>query len=181
MPLPQETPPASNSSLLLCQDEAIARMFADCSAFQTEVGEATTADALHHVVDWNYLEADDTLFDNARVLIELGDISRSLSGAWSTQGSVLASIERKQAVFTETNDNYRTSKAEFMRFVSDVMYEMEAKSKAASEQILGFNPLRFNSYQVVDGPCLVPASEVAQSDTETQKVIWWIEIAFGVT
>lgn len=181
MPLPQETPPVSTSSLLLCQDEAIARMFADCDAFKTEVGAATTADALHHVVDWNYLEADDTLFENARVLVELGDINRTLSGAWFTQGSVLASIERKQAVFDETNDNYRTSKAEFMRFVSDVMYELEAKSKAASEQILGFNPLRFNSYNVVDGPCLVPASEVANTRDGTPKVIWWIEIAFGVT
>lgn len=187
MAIPQVTPPADGRSLLWAQDENLARMFAASIAFQEEVGTDGNAEPIldtlnNHIFDWKAVV--DANFESCRVLTELGNITRTLGGAWSTTGEMPLMIERWQPIFEETNEGYRTSKAEFMRFVSTVLSEVEKRSMEVSETILGFSPMRCNAYSLVAGPHLVPASETDYGDVQVaeadRKVLWWIEFSFQV-
>ncbi len=185
MSIPQATPPADRSELLWSQDEYICRLFATSATFQAKVGAADAGEALDHIIDWADVGDD---YDSARILVRMdGGVTRSKEsqGCWVASGSIPVMIECKQDEFTETNANYRTSKAEFRKFFSKVLKEVETQldSRAA---ILGFNPIDIKTYSLTSGPWLQPASEVEQydeSDSATpenrkNKVVWWVEFTF---
>lgn len=187
MPIPQATPPADNDELLWAQDEYLARLFATSPRFQTEVGAVDTEAALAHVIDWADIGDD---FEDARILVRMdGGMTRQKTGlgCWKTTGNIPVFIERKQDEFVESNDNYRTSKAEFRAFYSKVLRELETKLDERVA-ILGFNPIEIASYSIVTGPWMIPASETPRYDEEDVgtptalkgKVHWWVEIGFDI-
>lgn len=183
--LPQLTPPADSTELLWSQDESLARMFAASSKFQAEVGTNDVAETLNnHVIDWAAVDPEDTEFEKARVLIEYASANRKLSGTWTSSGGLAVCIERKQPFHQDNSAGYRASKNNFMRFVSSVLTEIEIRSKEASETILGFNPRRFNSYDLLGGPQCVPTSEVfhtpEQIENEQLFNIWYIQLSFTI-
>ena len=186
MPLPQFTPPTDHSELLWEQDESLARMFAASSKFQAEVGTDDIQTTLNdHVLDWNAIGPDDIDFQKARVLIEFANVDRRFNGAWTTTGTLNVCIERKQPKQEDTKAGYRAAKNSFMRFVSSVLAEIEVRSEAVNERLLGFNPRRFANYSFLGGPQCVPESEIYQDDDQNEQTeeisLWYIELNFAIS
>ena len=183
MTLPQLEPPADSSELLWSHDEALARMFAASARFQKEVGtDGDIAQTLNkHVIDWAAVDPENSVFEKARVLIEYGAANRRLDGHWTSSGVLMACIEYKLPLHEDNSAGYRTAKNQFMRFVSAVLTEIEDRSKNASETILGFNPRRFNSYDIIEPPDCIPASEVCQVDQDTDPLnVWYLTLSFAI-